>query len=326
MDWRLLLSICLVVVQIHVAMAAFGIPDFLEMGGCAQVKTKRNFDPDRYAGIWFTVETVENEYEQCKACINTNYTWMGDHFALTAKGLDKTGKKIRKQSMMHANEEEPDDWAHMIVDAEGVPAAPYKVVATDYVTYSCVYSCMSFVGFRAEFFWFMSRTPSAEPGLSELCKNTLSANGVDTSKFEIIDQGKTCPYVSKLDSILSWNQKYMQSVDKSLNKEPEDAHSTKQETTTKEVTVDAKAVEDLTQMVKEEKEILTEMEEKIEEDVKELKELEKEIKDTERRHRHHERKEHHLEETENSAMAQSAATAPLLLVLFVSYLSHSLLS
>ncbi|KAK8723675.1 hypothetical protein OTU49_011489 [Cherax quadricarinatus] len=174
------------------ALAWLGIPEFLEFGDCANVTLKTDFDPVKYAGLWFDIESVPNEYQHTKQCIIQYYTWTGTHMDVATRGLSEKGKKVQQGAVMHKEIEATDnpDPAYMTVVASGVPEAPYQIVATDYRSYSCVYSCIEYFGFRAEFSWVFGRTPTLPPTTIAICHHALTTMGVDPEKMNTILQGE----------------------------------------------------------------------------------------------------------------------------------------
>ncbi|XP_045123581.1 crustacyanin-A2 subunit-like [Portunus trituberculatus] len=181
---------------------AFGIPEFLEFGECPPIEPMANLNFERYAGFWFDIDMVPNEYADITNCTMTNYTWTGDLMVVEARGLNREGLKMKQGSFMHPTEGQP---GVLTVEAEGVPSAPYVIVDTDYETYACVHSCMAMMGFRAAFSWIVSRRPSLDPALIAHCKDQLHQWDVDTSTMLPVSQGKDCPYMNKLDAVLDYS-------------------------------------------------------------------------------------------------------------------------
>ncbi|KAK4322316.1 hypothetical protein Pmani_006922 [Petrolisthes manimaculis] len=85
--------------------------------------------------------------------------------------------------------QQPDP-AHMTVTAAGVPAAPYQILETDYRTYSCVYSCLEYFGFRAEFAWVFGRTPTLSTNTRARCHQVLTQINVQSTKMVPVVQGE----------------------------------------------------------------------------------------------------------------------------------------
>ncbi|XP_064105566.1 apolipoprotein D-like [Macrobrachium nipponense] len=193
---------------------AFGIPEFLEMGPCFNATLKDDFDPVKYQGVWFAVQSVPNEYENAKSCNTMNYTWHDDRIVSVGRGLNEEGKKIKQvtEIMEEFELREPPHPAYMTVIAAGVPESPYEIVSTDYVTFSCVHSCLEYFGFKAEFLWVLGRTPHIPREYITHCREALAEFGVDPDKLIDIPQGETCPYMKKLDDIFEKNRRLLISL------------------------------------------------------------------------------------------------------------------
>ncbi|KAK8377943.1 hypothetical protein O3P69_014109 [Scylla paramamosain] len=173
---------------------------------------KENFDPMKYSGLWFDIESVPNEYQYTKKCVTQNYTWTGEQMDVATRGLTDDDEKIRQMAVM-VKDESLLDPASMIVQAAGVPEAPYQIIATDYRTYSCVYSCLDgYAGFMAEFMWVFSRTPSLPADKIKYCHDIFNNTGADPMKMVPVVQQDPCPYFEKLDKMLMESEKHLLKV------------------------------------------------------------------------------------------------------------------
>ncbi|XP_070001405.1 crustacyanin-A2 subunit [Penaeus vannamei] len=249
------------------AVALLGIPDFLEMGDCAKVVLKEDFDPVKYSGLWFDIESVPNQYQHTKKCVTQNYTWTGEYMNVATRGLTDEDEKVRQGAVMHVEEydvEKPDP-AYMTVDAAGVPAAPYQIIATDYRTYSCVYSCLEYFGFRAEFAWVFGRTTTLPPSTIAKCHKKFTSMGVDPKKMFPIVQGAACPYYEKLDEMMATSERQLVAL---LGPDLPTTSTTTSTTTTSPVTSKLAREEDLLEdiqgTVRLEEKIVKEIETKVE--------------------------------------------------------------
>ncbi|MPC87740.1 hypothetical protein E2C01_082613 [Portunus trituberculatus] len=81
----------------------------------------------QYTGLWFDIESVPNEYQYTKKCVTQNYTWTGEQMEVATRGLTDEDEKIRQIAVM-VKDENLLDPASMIVQAAGVPEAPYQVL------------------------------------------------------------------------------------------------------------------------------------------------------------------------------------------------------
>lgn len=95
----------------------------------------------------------------------------------------------------------PDDTGACIVNFSGPPDAEssrnYKIVATDYDSYTIVYSCFGFVEFHYDIVWIMTREaePSEEKFLEIKSALTEALPFYDFDKdFHKTFQGGDCNY------------------------------------------------------------------------------------------------------------------------------------
>ncbi|CAL4068200.1 unnamed protein product [Meganyctiphanes norvegica] len=197
-----LLSASLLLVE--PTLAAFGMPEFLVWGDCQNITLMEDFNLNKYQGLWFDIESVPNEYQYVKKCVTQNYIWTGEQLQVQTRGLTVDDEKIRQVASMAIEMDTmpANDPAHMTVTADGVPEAPYQIIDTDYHNYACVYSCMSFVGFKAEFSWVFSRAPVLAQEFIDKCHNKLTEMSVDPSLMNKIVQADVCPYWEKLPKML----------------------------------------------------------------------------------------------------------------------------
>ena len=69
-----------------------------------------------------------------------------------------------------------------------------QVVSTDYVKYSCVYSCLQYeyglIRLKAEFAWVFSRKPTLSNTYIYHCKKELQAMGVNFTSLLTAVQGE----------------------------------------------------------------------------------------------------------------------------------------
>ncbi|KAK4293999.1 hypothetical protein Pmani_033350 [Petrolisthes manimaculis] len=82
----------------------------------------------------------------------------------------------------------------MLLEGPTVFATPYKVIETDYETYSCVYACISFDNYKTEFAFVFSRSPQNSGPATEKCAAVFNRNGVEFSKFEVVPHTAECVY------------------------------------------------------------------------------------------------------------------------------------
>ncbi|KAF2363569.1 Lipocalin/cytosolic fatty-acid binding domain [Trinorchestia longiramus] len=189
----------------------FFLPSFLEFGSCFEYPQKSDFDMNKFSGTWYTVKAVPNEYIPIVACSNANYSIVGEYIPIVAcsnanyslvddhvecreRGLNVDGeKKSRVTKLDLLPQGSPTTF---MAQGEGLrPTAPISVIATDYVTYACTYSCMRSFAMKAEFAWVLSRHPVLDKRSLEMCDKAFTNKAeFDLNKLESVTQGKDCPY------------------------------------------------------------------------------------------------------------------------------------
>jgi len=68
------------------------------------------------------------------------------------------------------------------------PSVTYEVLATDYESYSCTYSCINIYTIRVELFWIFTREKVLSDYAREKCITAFEELDVDTSKLEKVEQ------------------------------------------------------------------------------------------------------------------------------------------
>ncbi|ROT83788.1 crustacyanin subunit A [Penaeus vannamei] len=149
----------LVAAALVALVSADGIPDFVVPGRCAKVANQDKFDLRRYSGRWYQTQIIDNAYQPYTRCIHSNYDYSDSDygFKVTTAGFSPNNEYLRLQGKIYPTKDFPA--AHMLIDFPTVFAAPYEVIETDYETYSCVYSCIDWNGYKSEFGFVFSRTP-----------------------------------------------------------------------------------------------------------------------------------------------------------------------
>ncbi|ROT83810.1 crustacyanin subunit A [Penaeus vannamei] len=169
-------------------VSADGIPDFVVPGRCAKVANQDKFDLRRYSGRWYQTQIIDNAYQPYTRCIHSNYDYSDSDygFKVTTAGFSPNNEYLRLQGKIYPTKDFPA--AHMLIDFPTVFAAPYEVIETDYDSYSCVYSCIDWNGYKSEFVFRLpvQRTTSAPPSSRK--------NGVDFSSFNEVAHTAECVY------------------------------------------------------------------------------------------------------------------------------------
>ena len=144
------------------------------MRGCQEPKVQQDFDLDAYLGLWYEQRRDKECTYEHGICSTANYSYYDDG---TIRVLNNEWS------------EEDNEWGGgigraTVVDPsahEGylkvkfvpiVPAGDYKILSTDYVNYTVVYTCSGIRGvYNREYAWVLTR--EAEPS-EEIVEQALS--------------------------------------------------------------------------------------------------------------------------------------------------------
>lgn len=181
------------VVVLHLLSAAQAqiIPEFLSFGYCPTAAPMKDLDLNKFAGTWFTIERIPNQYVATASCIYTNYTVDDTGLSTHEFGKNAAGEALVIQSKIKSNK--PGE--ALTVVAQGVPEAPLKIVATDYDTYACLESCLQYPAFKAQFAWVLTKKPATSIEAAKTCKEILKEKmSIASTSFKKVKQGRGCDY------------------------------------------------------------------------------------------------------------------------------------
>ncbi|KAK7086097.1 hypothetical protein SK128_008425 [Halocaridina rubra] len=189
--------LCAILISLSLLASAWAgedLPEFLKPGKCADVAVQKDFDLSRYGGRWYHTEVIDNPYMPYVKCINSVYDISGDGFDVTTDGVDSNDEHQEMQGKIYSTD--AFQKAHMQVDFPDVIGSPFKVIETDYESYSCVYSCLDWSSYKTEFGFVFSRSPQNSGIATKKCAEVFKRNGVDVGKFMTIPQSSKCDYRS----------------------------------------------------------------------------------------------------------------------------------
>lgn len=180
------------------SVSSFLMPSFMESGTCSQVSQQENFDINKFMGTWYPVLLVPNEFIAAKHCIAYNYTLHGSHQVTFAEtGVDENRAPTARQLILDICE---DEECTFITQGAGFrPTIHSTILATDYTTFACMYSCLQRFTFKGEFGWVLSREPRQQRSKVEKCQAIFDEKtNFDWDSLIFLEQGETCPYWDNL--------------------------------------------------------------------------------------------------------------------------------
>lgn len=141
-------------------------------GFCEKPELQANFDASQYAGKWYEIER-ESKFIQEKngECVTAEYTLNDDGSIKVFNSMFNTKKNERENAEARATCE----GAKCVVKFNPLAKGDYRVVSTDYTTYSIVYSCQGFLGIKVENLWLLSREQTLEQEAYDNAKSIMAA-------------------------------------------------------------------------------------------------------------------------------------------------------
>lgn len=165
-----------------------------EKGTCpAAVPILDGFNTNAYLGLWYELERYEQIFELNGDCVTAEYSLKDDGSVQVVNSLInlKTGDK--SQAVGRAILSSPDATplpGALNVTFGGEPSmSNYKIIDTDYVTYSLVWNCLQLPNDnKLEGLWVLSRTSTLSP-YPETLKQLLEEYG-KPEKLRKTEQGE----------------------------------------------------------------------------------------------------------------------------------------
>jgi len=164
-----------------------GLFEYVEDGKCADVGVQPNFDYSKYAGTWYWSFNTENPFlGDIAKCIKSDLTLAGDGFDVVTFGKNAYDADRQQLGKYISTSEFAD--ASMSVDFDGVIPANFRIIETDYESYSCAYSCTTTNAFKAEFGFIFTRNPKDAQFAFDKCGAQFVSKGINFAKFKEADQ------------------------------------------------------------------------------------------------------------------------------------------
>ncbi|CAL4150676.1 unnamed protein product [Meganyctiphanes norvegica] len=153
---------------------------------CPRVQLMANFNTQKFLGVWYEIQAQPSEYQNIKACLKSNYARNGNTVVVSSQGLNSIGRPTTASSRMSVTRNP----ARMMTNFIPGFSPPYEVLDTDYSSYACVHSCLSFGPITNDFVFVYSRKRTLSPAAVNHCKSLFSRyKGVNVSALKNTPQG-----------------------------------------------------------------------------------------------------------------------------------------
>ena len=132
-----------------------GVSAIFSLGWCPTIHTQKNFEIDKYLGIWHQeIRDKEIIYEN-GSCNTVEYTKVSNNTMNIISSESREGRLIQILSTVTCANSNGQCY-HRFYDIS--PNKDYKIVMTDYKTVSIIYMCTDYFLFHISYAWVLTRT------------------------------------------------------------------------------------------------------------------------------------------------------------------------
>jgi len=163
-------------------------------GACPNVATKEAFDYKQYAGVWYEIKRMPVIFEAGMTCVQAEYGEISEGLVSVRNTAYLANGAVTDISGT-ATEPFPDQPGYLEVKFPYRPPADYRVLDTDYTTFTSIYSCTNVGPLKFEFGWVLSRTNTLSDSQLEHALSAFTKEGIDATKLVTSYQSDDCKYI-----------------------------------------------------------------------------------------------------------------------------------
>ncbi|XP_018012794.1 apolipoprotein D [Hyalella azteca] len=164
---------------------------YLDQGVCPDFQNIAEFEIPPYLGRWFETHRYPNGFETGSKCETADYGAIND---TTVSVVNTANLADGSLYVISGTGTATDVPGQLIVQFPGESVGFYNVLATDYETYSCVYTCAQIGDLRDQYAWVISRTWELDDATLAVVLDVFESNGIDTAVLQPTPQGGDCIY------------------------------------------------------------------------------------------------------------------------------------
>ena len=164
-------------------------------GKCPVFPLQANFNPSLYTGVWYEALRALNLPFEKYDCTQAKYALLSNGRVSVLNSEYSLQVKVFSEAPGQARFNGANGQVRFSIFQ---PWGDYRVVSTDYTSYSLIYSCSTFLWFKTEYAWILTR----QPQITQARKKELFAilqqkvPTLDFSNFYETKQGGECQYKS----------------------------------------------------------------------------------------------------------------------------------
>ncbi|XP_018018424.1 apolipoprotein D-like [Hyalella azteca] len=164
---------------------------YLDQGLCPDFQNIAAFEIPPYLGRWYEAHRYPAGFEEGNTCVTADYGAIDDTTISVTNNANLPDGTLDTIVGTGTATGVP---GQLIVQFPGEPVGFYNVLATDYETYSSVYSCSQIGEFRDQYAWVLSRTEEMPADSLTAALDAFESNGIDTAVLQPTLQGAGCVY------------------------------------------------------------------------------------------------------------------------------------
>jgi len=199
---KVLLTVLVACVGVHSTGA-----QLIFKGSCPKQNVQQNFNPNRYAGIWYEYSNYFATFQIKQDCVTATYSIVsniqnGVKVVNAGRLLGGLANSLNGSAYLTDPSKKEGKLFVSFNMGGGAPSPPppgtqpnYWVLDTDYTTFTIVWTCNDKLGvFNTQILWILTRERSPNQATIDTAIGIIERRGLDTKRLYLTYQSDTkCP-------------------------------------------------------------------------------------------------------------------------------------